>query len=404
MNVNQLHEASYRGAFFFVASSEIGGGRKDAKKEFINSDLQIIEDLGKLQREFTITGSISDRFNVDGKVVTSYIQMRDSLLAALEKGGTGILIHPWYGRVENVVCRTFTINENIGKLGDADISITFAISNTDGIPTSNPYVLTGISTKADSVIDSAVSIFKTIWGITAGATGNFDSAVTKCTNFITAVNSATSPVAALADEINEHTRLVNNFSSDIVTLVSNPNDLADSISSTMLSINNLYSSPESALVAFTGLFDFGDDDIASPYNTFITVERKKNRTIFNSTVQASALSYSYLNASQVEYKTVEDINLAESKLEAQYQKMVRSEDAYEDIVAVLIELRAVVQGFFNEQKLNASQLITIRTNPTSTRLLAYQHYGSSADGEDIAELNGLYDLAYHQGDIRIFTE
>jgi hypothetical protein len=120
-------------------------------------------------------------------------------------------------------------------------------------------------------------------------------------------------------------------------------------------------------------------------------------------VQSEALSNSYLTSSQSTYKTVTDINEIEADLETQYQKLFFSENINVELMNSLTELRTITTGFFSEQKLTVSQIITIQSNPISIRSLAYSYYGDSSDGEDIAELNGLYDLAYEQGDIRIFT-
>ena len=400
MRVDELHEASYRGAFFYIGSSEIAGGRKDAKKEFVNSDLQVIEDLGLKQRVFTINGTISDRRDNAGKIITPYLQARDRLIDALEKGGIGILIHPWYGRLEDIVCRTFTLNEDTTQLGAGSISITFEVSNTDGVPASNPAVLTNVAAGNTSVIAAAIALLKDIWDISTNATGNFQAGVDKCTDFVAAVDKATSPIAAVSSEINEQARTVNNFSNSIVSLVSDP----VAFSEVMASIGDLYSTPERTLSAFQNLFPFGDNDIDLPYSTFIAVERKRNADAFNLTVQATALSYSYLSASEIDYTTVEAINAVEADLEAQYQKLFLNEDIEAELIDSLTDLRTTSTGFLSEQKLTASQLITIQTNPMSTRMLAFNYYGSSEDGEAIAELNDLYDLAYHQGDLRIFTE
>lgn len=397
------HEASYRGAFFYIKSSKIKGGRKDAKKVFIGSDLQTIEDFGLEQKIFTVNGSISDRRDNSGNIITPYSEMRAALITALDKGDVGILMHPWHGRLENIACRTYDLDEDVSDLGDASISITFEVSNTDGIPISNPFVLMGISTKAAAVAAVASSVFGAIWKVTASATGNFQAGVNKCEDFIDAVNDATNPVATLADEINEHTNLVTTFGNKIVSLISNPTDLSESIDGIMASIGNLFATPAGTLAAFKNLFVFGDNDIDPPHTTFISEERKNNNDIFTAMIQGTALSYSYLAASEIEYETVEEINEEEASLEEQYQKLFLSDDIDAELVEELTDMRTIVQGYFNEQKLIVSKIITIRTNPMSTRLLAYNYYGNSSDGEAIAELNGLYDLSYPQGDIRIFT-
>ncbi len=397
------HEASFRGSPFFIKSSGVEGGRKDSKKEFVNTDRQLIEDLGKKQRVFTINGCIAERRDSSNTLIMSYIQARDGLINALEKGGTGVLIHPWYGRIDNIVCRVYSISENVNVIGIADISITFEISNTDGIPVASEFGRTRVSKFHENLMETIEKDLSEIFIVTSSATGNFTAAKDKLDSLITNINAATDPIAAVADEINKHTNYISNFSADISTLISAPVDLADRINGALDSIGGLYSTAKGTLEAFKNLFDFGDDDIDSPQITSISIERKNNNDVINSTIRAGALSFSYLNASDIEYQTVDEITEQASDLEVQYQKLFDDPLVNEEVIDALTDLRLTTQGFFDEQKLTVSKIITIRSNPMSTRLLAFYNYGTSARGEEIAELNEFYDLALQQGNIKVFS-
>lgn len=397
------HEASFRGSPFFIRSSGIEGGRKDTKKEFVNTDRQLIEDLGKKQRIFTLNGFIADRHGFDGILIMSYEQMRDGLIDALEKGGTGVLFHPWYGRIDNIVCRKFEISENVNIIGQADVTITFEISNTDGIPKASKFGITRVSAFHEGLMDTAMDGLSGAFEVTTSATGNFTAAIDKLNSFVDTVKEATAPLAALADKINGFSNLIAEFTANVASLVNTPQDLSDSVQGIMDSVGGLFSTPRGMIEAFSNMFDFGDNDINPPQTTRIAVERKKNNDVFNNAIQSAALSFSYLNASDIEYETVDEITEQASDLEVQYQKLFDNPLVNEEVIDALTDLRAVTQGFFDEQKLTASQIITVQTNPMSTRLLAYYYYGSSARGEEIAELNEFYDLALHQGNIKVFT-
>ena len=403
MRIDELHEASYRGAVFFIRSANIAGGRKDAKKEFIDSDLQVIEDLGLKQRVFTLNGTIAARRDNAGKIIISYLDARNELLAALEKGKTGTLIHPWYGEIKNLACRTYSLDEDVTRLGDGGISITFEVSNTDGIPVANKKVIGRVSKFHESVLSTAKSSLAASWKVTKTSTGNFKAAKKKLDSFVTAINDATSPIKKLSNKVNEYTALLSNFSGDIVSLISAPVDLSDSVHGAISSIFSLYATSNGTLTAFKNLFDFGDNDINLPQITAIAIERKKNNDALNSIVQSEALSFAYLSASQIDYETVAGINEVGSDLDIQYKKLALNPTIDADTLDALTDLRVVTQEFFEQKKLSSSGIITVQTNPTSTRLLAYNYYGESVKGEAIAELNELYDLSYHQGDIRIFT-
>jgi len=69
----------------------------------------------------------------------------------------------------------------------------------------------------------------------------------------------------------------------------------------------------------------------------------------------------------------------------------------------LEDQRTITQQFFDEQKLSAQQVITVNTQKLPARVIAYQYYNSSENGERIASLNDEINVSYMSGDIEIFT-
>lgn len=69
----------------------------------------------------------------------------------------------------------------------------------------------------------------------------------------------------------------------------------------------------------------------------------------------------------------------------------------------LEDLRAVTQQFFDDQKVVVRQIITVQTQELPARVIAYQYYGSSDIGSNIAELNGEINVSNLTGNIDIFT-
>lgn len=405
MNLEDLHEASFRGAFFFMDSSDLDGGLKFVKHVFLDSDKQIIDDTGVIPRAFTLNGVIATRRNNAGTIIQTYKDVRDTLLRALEvRDDVGILVHPFYGRLENIKSTTFSLIERISSLGEADISINFERSDTDGLPEPSVNVLSKISALNEQVADANEQAIIDEYNVESTATGNFTDAVNKLEDVFTDITDATSPIAAKADEINSFNQSLSLFQSDITSLISAPVDLADSIRGLIDGIGALYSTVEGTSKAFSNLFNFGDNDAKLVERTPTIKARQLNRKLINQNIQSSALSQSYLAVAQIEFNTINEIEDQASRLEIQYQKLITNEDISDDVFDALIEIRSITNGFFQEQKITARQIIEIETNPTSIRALAYQYYGSSELGEDIARLNGMFDLAYKQGTIEIFTE
>ncbi len=69
----------------------------------------------------------------------------------------------------------------------------------------------------------------------------------------------------------------------------------------------------------------------------------------------------------------------------------------------LEDQRTVTQQFFDDQKLDAEQIITINTQTLPARVIAYQYYGESISGSRIAALNDEINVSFLSGDIEIFT-
>lgn len=402
MNLEDLHEASWNGAVFLLDVADRSGGFKVAEQVFLDSDLQIIDDTGLMPDAFVLTGTIAQQTDNEGNILRTYRNVRDSLLRALKKTGTGILIHPFYGRIEGYRATTFNLSERLTALGNADIVINFKRSDVDGLPVASVNVLSNISTQSQNVQAAGNVTIANKYSVISTAVGNFADAVDKLEDVFVSIKKATSPITALASEIDTFNQRLSTFQSNIVSLVSAPTKLADSITGIMSGIGALYSTGEGTVKAFSNLFNFGDDDEVLVERTQTIAARQVNREVINDTIQASALSESYLAAAGIDFKTVDEIEEQANTLEVQFQKLIVKKNLEVDLLQTLTDIRIVAQGFFEEQKLTARRVIEVQTTPISTRALAYRLYGSSELGESIAELNGFSNSVHRQGTVKVF--
>ncbi|MCJ2067749.1 DNA circularization N-terminal domain-containing protein [Methylobacterium sp. J-030] len=111
----QLRSASFRGVGFHVEVGALAGGRRIALHEFPKRDTPYAEDMGRRARRFPVTGYIVDE---------DYIPQRDALIAALEAGGGGTLVHPTLGTFR-VACDGFSAIERRDKGGYVEFEMTF---------------------------------------------------------------------------------------------------------------------------------------------------------------------------------------------------------------------------------------------------------------------------------------
>lgn len=392
--LDSLSPASYKGVPFLVISASTAGGRRDVKHTFPNSDRQVIEDLGKAQRVFTVEAIVTGE---------TYIQDRNRLMDVLEEGGPGTLIHPLYGQYDNIVARPYTLLEDLTDLGSAKFSIPFEVTGELGIPTQALSTVNKVAASNTSFLAGLKSDIAENFTVTSSFTGNFSAAIDKLNEVVDAFNDNTSLLQAEADEINAFSKELSDFSTSITSLITAPSNLATSLISLFDTVNGLYPTAEATVDVLTGFFPFGDGDTSINETTAIKTQRAKNKRIMNQSVQAVALSHAYESTAKIDFETDTAVVASASTLETQYQSVMQGNGLTEDTKALLTDLRSTMQAFFDEQKLNTSQVLAIETNLTSARLLSFQYYGTADKGAQLVELNAAEDVTFIEGAIQVVS-
>lgn len=88
---DRQHPGSFRGVPFKTPSSEREGGRRGSLHEYPGRDDYTTQDLGQAPTRFSVTAVIYGQ---------DYDVTRDALIAALERGGPGKLVHRYFGELE----------------------------------------------------------------------------------------------------------------------------------------------------------------------------------------------------------------------------------------------------------------------------------------------------------------
>jgi prophage DNA circulation protein len=123
---DNLIEASFRGASFFVSSSESGVGRRNEIYQFLPdengiSETPLVQDLGEDLNEYRIEGYVIQNTNNN----FDYFNQRDSLIFALKSGAAGTLKHPFYGELTVAHIGKARVRESFIDGGIARFSMTF---------------------------------------------------------------------------------------------------------------------------------------------------------------------------------------------------------------------------------------------------------------------------------------
>lgn len=411
-----LKTAKYKGVEFPFQTMTTVVGNRIISYTYPGSDRQSTERQGRLPREFTIVAVIPH---------DNYFELRDNLIRVLEDGEVGVLTHPTFGDIENVTNGKCTINETITELGRATITIPFKIDDGTGIPRQSENLASQVNTKSDAVITQLVADLGVFYKVSDNFPGNFTDAFANINGVLDSLTAATQIADPITENITDFTMQVNVTRTNIGQLIDSPTQLADSIQNLFESINNLYETPESTLAVFQSLFSFGDDDPDLIQTTSGLKERKNNRDLIRTNITGLALNYSYLNGVQSTFQTEVQIETVQQVLEDQYliikagrlidnsvENLKLPDDQSEPNTPLLSnesfeaidQLRTQAQKTFENTRLDTSAIITIETPLIPLSVLVFTYYGSTDLVDSIAELNGIQQNAFVEGELRILTQ
>lgn len=115
---DRLRPGSFRGVPFYTPSSEREGGQRGAVQEYPGSDDYTAQELGRGLTTFSVTAIV---------IGPDYDLDRDALIAALEQGGPGRLVHRYYGEFDAMVepGKRYRVVESEQEGGKATFTIPF---------------------------------------------------------------------------------------------------------------------------------------------------------------------------------------------------------------------------------------------------------------------------------------
>ncbi len=145
-----IEQASFRGVPFEVDNASERGGQRLAVHSYPLKDGAEVEPLGQGER----------RFSIDGFVIgATYRAARDRLVAALEQGGPGELVHPWRGRLQ-VFVEDWSCEENKRYGGCAEFRLQFLRDDSVELPRASVDTQDAVATAADQALVSSAEQFQ----------------------------------------------------------------------------------------------------------------------------------------------------------------------------------------------------------------------------------------------------
>lgn len=401
--------ASFKEIPFLVESHTMTGGRKDALHNFVNSDKQKIEDLGLKRRSISLTAVIHGE---------NYFIDRDRLLGAIEEGGSGTLVHPFFGNMENMVARTYSLKETFSKFGVAEFSISFEYSSPE---TAAPVF--ELSTVSEVQLDAQFARESLSESMSDGMevpsfSSELDSVKGKLASFTGVIDDASKASDGIISEINSFNDQLTVFSGSLVALVSAPVELARSVSDLYVTMTSIFDAPKGALSATLGMFGFGDDDPDQlPFKTQTNDKINRNKDVVNTSINTFSLIQAYEFLVQSDFSTLEELEAYERSLEEQYQKVMNTgvitesgtsntetEALSRSAKSSLTTLRTSVSKVIEETKTTLPNIVKIEVNvDTPLRVLEYQYYGNNNQSGSLRDINENPDESFISGNVGVIN-
>lgn len=393
-DIIELKSARYKSVDFVFIDATTSGGNRLIKFNFPGSDRQAIERQGKAPRAHAMVIWIPHE---------NYYSERDNLLRVLEDGLPDTLTHPTFGDIANVINGPYELIERSSELGRASITVTFEVNDSPGIPQQSGSLPAQVQTQGDAFNLQLSADLASGYGVTNSLSGNFTDALESVQQAVDSLSTAGQTTEGIANRVAAYRASIVRVSASIGDLVQSPDQLAIELDGLFADLSNLFETPGAAFIALQSLFGFGAGDAPIVPNTVAKAERKQNRDLIQATIRVKSLSHAYLSATEAEYSTTEDLDLAQDTLEDQYVDAIENQLLSNESLEELDRLRVRAQKTLDVVRVNTRTIITVETRLIPLSVLVYSYYGSTELTEIIADLNNIKQNAFVEGELRILT-
>lgn len=391
-NIINLRNAIYKGVNFLYQDMSTKGGNRLVFHKFPGSDIQSVESQGLLPREFTITIIIPHE---------DYYQKREEMLFVLEQKASGVMVHPTFGVLSNVIAGEYELSESITELGRATIKVTFFLDEQSGVPVLSRSSAAQVAQARNDAIISSEENLEENYSVTQL---NLQDSVNQIRDLAALFESSQNIGDPNPQRASELRVLARDTSTNAADFAANPELLAQRVTALMDAVINLSDDPRRNDEALQQIFEFGDDDPEINPTTQILIDRKRNRDTLRGMVKAEALSYSYVATSEITYDTTMELDFRRQDLEAQYSQ-VRDEDIVDNASLEQLDRARVTNGdVLDIKRVSSKSVVTVNTPRMPLSVLVFDYYGNTDNLDAISTLNGVTDSSQVEGEVKILAE
>jgi prophage DNA circulation protein len=373
-----LRPASFRGIQFEVESRSVNGGRRLAEHTYPYRDDPNPEDMGRKARGLSVEAFLFG---------SSYRSVRDQLVSALEKKGSGEYVDPW-GNSYQLVVADYTLSENLREGGYCKISIQFREAGV------NPLHSTAVDSRyaVDNQADESLSAVLDDFSAAFNASGANDLA--------TAAEADVGTVAGFLQQMMTRSdfsggTLVERFRflRSLVGWQETPSltvpaTLATETSTSIQSALSFANTPEARLTAAQQLMSFGNTSSQATGTTDVLAQQAQNQAAFMQLVQNVALIEKSQAAADVPLSSYEDAAALKNTFSKDFETALLT--ASDTSFRPLSTLRQAVLRNLTERGTDLKHLVDFTPAETRSALtIAYDLYGDASRENEILARNAI---------------
>lgn len=374
---DKLRPATFRGVKFEVDSSTYGGGRRGVTHEFPGRDIPFREDTGRKARTYKVQAYL---------VGSDYLTRKNALIDALEKPGSGELIHPYFGRAKVCLEGEFSVEESSGTGGFVRISANFVEAGEEIFPKATADAQALLSAQSGLVDQVAQGELGGAMSVANQPQFVVDDATTKVGAFSDQLDSYTSGMTGSSSAVADFAFSVRDLKASAKDLVGKPGELGAKMGSS-ISFLEAAGNPSDVFGAVKGLWPFGSDDSAISRTTSTRETQANNRTALNVFVQTIAVTAGARAASQVTYASHEEATAARDEITAQIDKISETTTS-DELYNAIQDLRAQVVRAIPAPDQTLARIAEVTPKATQPSIaLAYELYESLELEPDLVSRN-----------------
>lgn len=288
-------EGSFRGVAFKTERHDAEGGRRGMTHEFPQRDLPWREDLGRRARLWTITCFV---------IGSDYMTDRDALVDALEKGGSGVLVHPYLGQLD-VDCEDYRYSESTEEGGIARFTIDFVESGKTQAGDASQDTAALAAAKSDAFLEEAPGQFQSCFSVDAMPAFVEQGAADLVGGFTGSIRDAAKLLGGAGKALRAYEAGLQ-LLDGAVTLVRTPFVLAENVRGVIRSIAGLGAVPLLRLRSLRRLIDDGQRYRPVIGMTPVRIRERDNAQAFSSLVTSIAAAEAVKVIGEVRFTSHEE--------------------------------------------------------------------------------------------------